>query len=82
MHRIRTIAAGRLLRIQAWASFRLRLTANEWQSYEDSRSSEGFGVQYVDIPVPEGQRAPLRFTFFWLETARWEGPDYMIEVRS
>jgi glucoamylase len=82
MHRLRTIAAGRVLRIQTWYPFRLRWSFNDWLTSRDSRSVEGYGVHFVDIPVPRDQRAPVRFTFFWFDAARWEGRDYAVGVHS
>jgi glucoamylase len=82
VHRLRSVAAGRMLRIQAEAVFRLRWTSDEWLTFEDRRCIQGFGVHYVDIRVPGDQRVPIRFTFFWLDTARWEGRDYEVEVRD
>lgn len=38
------------------------------------------GIEYVDIPIPSTQRAPLRFTFFWPASHRWEGRDYYVAV--
>jgi hypothetical protein len=40
------------------------------------------GVQFVDIPLRLQQKAPVRFTFLWLEESRWEGKDYVVEVQA
>ncbi len=78
---VRTVRRDFTLRIQAPAPFRLRWTRDEWQSAEDTASSAtALGIEFVDIPVPPGQRAPLRFTFFWTGSQRWEGRDYMVTV--
>ena len=37
-------------------------------------------LQFVDIPSPEQQKNPIRFTFLWLEENRWEGKDYTVKV--
>ncbi|MGH9632944.1 MAG: glycoside hydrolase family 15 protein [Bryobacteraceae bacterium] len=81
--RPRTVSAGEVLRIQAEASFRLRWTSDEWQTFTDSASiASGLGAHFFDIPVAGQQSAPLRFTFFWTETHRWEGRNYKVEVRG
>jgi len=75
------VRAGTLLRIQAGAPFLLHWTNDEWQDAADSRSNATeVGVDFVDIPLSEGQRAPIRFTFLWAEENRWEGRDYVVRV--
>jgi glucoamylase len=77
----RTVQRGYTLRIQASASFRLRWTRNEWQATEFTRSSPtALGIEFADIPIPDSQRAPVRFTFHWLEADLWEGQDYEVAV--
>jgi glucoamylase len=83
IRQIGQLEGGGVLRIQAPASFRLHWTKDEWKTFEDSDSnSSGLGIDYVDIPVIEGQYVPIRFTFFWPGSARWEGRDYEVGVRS
>jgi hypothetical protein len=36
----------------------------------------------VDIDIAAGQSAPIRFTFNWRETNRWEGHDYAVTIAS
>lgn len=75
------VAAGNVLRIQAPASFRLHWTTEEWQTFRDTDSkSSGLGISFVDIPITEKQRAPVRFTFFWTSDERWEGRDYEVRI--
>jgi glucoamylase len=87
----RTVARGATLRIQAPGTFRLRWTRDEWRSSADTLASDsGLGVSYVDLAVPPGQQAPLRFTFFWSGDVdagafrraggTWEGIDYSVAV--
>jgi glucoamylase len=81
--RLRIMSADKVLRIQAEASFRLRWTSDEWQTFLDSASiATGLGAHFADIPVSHQQRTPLRFTFLWTETQRWEGRNYEVEVRE
>lgn len=73
------VKAGYTLRIQAPASFLLHWSRDDWQTVKDTPSSfTALGIEYVDIPVPRSQSAPIRFTFFWTETGRWEGRDYEV----
>ncbi len=77
----RTVRRGATLRIQAPSPFRLRWSADAWQTVHDTPSTpSGLGIEFVDIPIPVTQQAPLRFTFFWPEDGRWEGRDYEVAV--
>lgn len=78
---VRQVRAGSVLRVQAHASFKLHWTATDWGVSADASSRmSGLGIHFVDLPVAEGQKAPLRFTFYWTQTERWEGRDYAIKV--
>ncbi len=80
---VRRVVPGQVLRVQAPAPFRLRWTANEWQSFQDTMSlSSSLGIFFVDIPVAEGQRAPIRFAFFWTDREQWEDQEYRVEVEE
>jgi glucoamylase len=78
---VHSAPAGGTLRIQANAPFRLRWTCNSWdQSQETASSPIGTGHEYADIRVSRGQRAPIRFTFFWTDAGRWEGREFQVAV--
>lgn len=78
--RASTVEAGTLLRIQAPGPFVLRWTADEWTEAHDTPSvPTSLGVEYVDLPVPPDQRAPIRLAF-GRETG-WEGRDYEVTLR-
>ncbi|MCI0457219.1 MAG: glycoside hydrolase family 15 protein, partial [Gemmataceae bacterium] len=80
---VRAVAPGETLRIQASAQFHLRWTDDEWQSTHDTHSAPtGVGVEFVDVPVLRGQRAPIRFTFFWTGAELWEGRDFQVAVKE
>lgn len=77
----RVIPAGTLLRIIARAPFCLHWTANEWRATSDTNSTHTcVGQDYVDISVGADQKAPIRFTFYWMDAGRWEGRDYQVAI--
>ncbi|MDF2626348.1 MAG: glycoside hydrolase 15-related [Symbiobacteriaceae bacterium] len=79
--RPRQMAAGATLRIQAEAPFRLRWTADGWQTVHDTYSTAtALGFAYVDLPSAPGQVQPFQFTFFWVNEERWEGADYNVAI--
>ena len=78
---VRSVKRGYVLRIQVPVSFRLHWSGDEWQTPTDSLSSTTtLGVEFVDVPIPTAQQAPIRFTFYWTATERWEGRDYVVAV--
>ena len=81
--RCRSLPAGGTLRIQAASSFRLHWTCDEWkQTHDTDSASIGTGHDYADIRVPMGQKAPVRFTFFWTTAGRWEGRAFQVGVTA
>lgn len=81
MRQVQAITPGRVLRIQAAEPFLLHWTLDEWMTQHDSRSeSRGLSIDSVDVSVPKGQRAPVRFTFLWTKNERWEGRDYAVRI--
>jgi glucoamylase len=81
--RVRSVRQGSSLRIQAGAPFRLRWTADEWETIHDTSStSTALDISFADIPVASRQLAPIRFTFYWPGSERWEGRDFVINVEA
>jgi glucoamylase len=77
----RSVKRGYVLRLQVPASFRLHWSDDEWRTAKDTPSSTTtLGVEFVDIPIPTAQQAPIRFTFFWPASNSWEGRDYLVSV--
>jgi glucoamylase len=71
------------LRVQAASPFRLHWTTDEWHTINDTSSAgTALGIDFVDVPIPVEQRAPVRFTFFWTNNSSWEGHDYAVKVES
>ena len=79
--RVRAVRPGWTLRVQAQAPFRLHWSSDEWRNVQETPSGNTVaGIDFVDLPVPPDQRAPLRFTFFWTEPGRWEGQDFTVAM--
>ncbi|MCC5647668.1 glycoside hydrolase family 15 protein [Nostoc sp. CHAB 5824] len=69
------------LRIQALASFQLHWSDNNWQTFKDTPStSTKLGVNFVDISVSDNQQQSISFTFFWIDSSKWEGRNYTVKV--
>ena len=79
--RVKSIPSGTQLRIQAPHPFVLHWCKGDWADSHDTRSTAtAVGIEYVDIQVAAGERAPVKFTFYWPESARWEGRDYSVAL--
>ena len=56
-------------------------TADDWHTVTTTPATmTGVGVGYVDVPIAAGQQGPIRFTFRWEDTGRWQGEDYAVAV--
>jgi glucoamylase len=79
--RVDSIRRGWTLRLMAEAPFVLRWTADEWQTIRETPSvATAVGIEFADVPVSLDQDAPVRFTFFWIATAIWEGRDFVVTI--
>ncbi|MGH9527691.1 MAG: glycoside hydrolase family 15 protein, partial [Terriglobales bacterium] len=75
------IAAGATLSIQAAAPFVLHWSGDEWKTSADvPAQATATSIYFVRLPTKRGQRAPLRFTFYWPQGQHWEGKDYAVAV--
>jgi glucoamylase len=77
----RSITPGQTLRVMANEPFLLHWTANNWQQIDDTPSTPTkLGLHFVDVTTEVHQAAPIRFTFFWLDSKRWEGRDCAVSI--
>jgi glucoamylase len=79
--RVASVLAGDRLRIQAIEPFTLHWSNDEWQHVNDTGStSTPLGFEYVDLDIAGNARAPIRFTFNWRQSRKWEGRDYAVAI--
>ena len=80
---VRKVPAGALLRVIASSPFLLHWSDDEWNTPRDTESTPtSLGIEYVDIQIEAGQKAPIRFTFKWPVDNQWQGADYAVEVEQ
>jgi glucoamylase len=79
---VRFMRAGEVLRVQAEAAFRLHWSADNWKSVQDTQSTRNaLQIDYADLKnVVTSPGTCIRFTFFWSDSNRWEGKDYVVTV--
>ena len=79
--KISAVTAGSTLRIQATNPFVLHWSKDEWHKVNDTRAEPtSIGIYYADVDVALTDRAPVKFTFLWVDDNRWEGRDYAVEI--
>ncbi len=79
--RVKSVAPGDRLRVQSNQGFTLHWSNDEWQHVNDTGSiATPLGFEYVDLDIAADARAPIRFTFNWRETQKWEGRDYAVMI--
>ena len=82
LYPLQSMPSGTTLRVIAESPFRLRWTANDWQTTQDADSIQtALGISYVDVPPVPEQNGALRFTFYWPDDSRWEDRDFTVTVQ-
>jgi glucoamylase len=80
-HPIRQARKNQTLRICAPEPFRLRWSANNWKTWQDSESkATGVGAEYFDL-APADFESEVEFTFFWTNRGQWEGQNYLVQAQ-
>jgi glucoamylase len=81
-HKCRRIPRGKQLRIEVLAPALIRWSADDWQTAQDTRTTDSkLGIHFTDLPtdrLPAG--SAVEFTILWLEEHRWEGTDFRLEI--
>jgi glucoamylase len=78
---IRSMPAGKALRITSANRFRVRWTADGWATQQDVESTQlGYLGSYADLPTAAGQSGSLIFTLYWPDEERWEGKNFEVEL--
>lgn len=80
--KIRTIPAGRNLRIEVLAPANIHWSSDDWKTITDSKTVDtGLGIYYADLDTAVlSPGESVLFTFLWLEANKWEGTDFQVTV--
>jgi glucoamylase len=80
---VQSVPSSSVLRIQASDPFMLHWSNDDWKIPIDTASqTTAIGIHFVDVAIAPGDRAPILFTFRWLDDRGWEGRDYKVDVRA
>jgi glucoamylase len=81
-NKVRTMPAGRILRIETLAPANVHWSADGWNTLHDTATRDTtLGVYVADLDTLNlrvGDR--VDFTFYWPEEGRWEGADFVVCV--
>jgi glucoamylase len=83
-NRIRSIPAGKRLRVELSAPGVVHWSSDKWLTVHDDRTVENaFGVHLVDLATADLQSGcAIVLTFFWPEGQRWENVDFTVDIEQ
>jgi glucoamylase len=81
--RVKSIEAGRVLRITSQQRFLVVWSADGWKTSETTESTAvGYAGSFADVATSAGQTGQLSFTLFWTEENRWEGRNFDVAIEK
>jgi glucoamylase len=83
-HKRRSIPAGKVLRVELDAAALVRWTTDGWTTIIDTSTQDsGVGLHFADLDVAGAAPGTIVvLTILWMRGQRWEGTDYLVEVRD
>lgn len=83
-HKIRTMPAGKMLRVETLAPAIVHWSDDNWLTVRDTPTTDSaLGIHYADLPttaLPDGDQ--VLFTFYWPGADHWENKDYRVNVSA
>lgn len=83
-HKIRSMPAGKMLRIETLAPAVIHWSGDDWKTVQDVTAHDtGLGMHIGDLAtesLPEGQL--VKFTLYWPDANHWEGKDFAVQIGS
>jgi glucoamylase len=81
-NKCRAIPPGSTLRLEVTRPAKVHWSSDGWQTTSDAQMRDtGLGVYIVDLLTEKLQAgAAIVFTFYWLDTGRWQGEDSVVRI--
>jgi glucoamylase len=80
---LKSIAAGKTLRITAHNRFKVIWTKDAWKTQQTTDSSAvGYAGSFADIATGPEQTGAVSFTLYWIEENRWEGRNFDVAIET
>ena len=81
-HKIRSLPAGRILRIETLVPAVIHWSDDDWDTVHDKTTRDtGLAIHSADLAtesLPKGKQ--VKFTFYWPDADHWEGADFAVIV--
>jgi glucoamylase len=83
-HKISSTKVGEPLRIEVLANAMVHWSIDNWKTANDCEMTDsGLGTRYYDIlPIVISKPATFIFTLYWHDSQKWEGTDFIIQIRT
>ncbi len=82
-HKVRSIPAGKNLRIETLAPATIHWSFDEWQSVNDTKTVDSqLGIHYADLVTENLDSRRILFTFYWPQFSKWENVNFAIEIEE
>ncbi len=82
--KLRTMAAGKTLRVETLARATVVWGVDGWQHVRETETVDtSLGVHVADLDTAAAASGgSVEFTFFWIDSARWEQADFQVIVTA
>jgi glucoamylase len=83
-NKIRSMPAGKKLRIEVLAPAKIRWSLDGWATVKDTETRPNvFGLHVADLPSDGlSTGAMVDFTFFWSEAGHWENTNFSVRIEQ
>jgi glucoamylase len=79
--KLRSMPAGRILRIELQAPARVHWSSDGWRTTQDLNTRDTrLGVYVADLPTESLVSGQVVFTFYWRQTEKWEGTNFAVMI--
>ena len=81
-HKIRSLPAGKILRIETLAPASIHWSADDWNTVQDATTHDmGLGIHIADLTTQAlSEGSQVKFTFYWPGAGHWEGTDFIVRI--
>ena len=81
-HKIRSMPAGKILRVETLVPAVVHWSGDGWRSVEDVPTVDtGLGIHSADLKTTGvSAEAEIDLTFYWPDAHRWEGENFVVRV--
>ena len=80
-NQINSMSAQKILRIEVMESATVKWTNNNWQTYQQTKTTNtGLGIYLADIRLEKQDSEKIIFTFYWDKGQNWESSNFEVKL--